>query len=210
MKIIWNVVKLDFLCIKKYFKLYVYLLCVASAFAFFSKNIIMSTITMIMLISVRGVSLIYEVQDKYNSDKLYNYLPLNRVQIVAGRYISTSLVGLFVLIIFLILQSILFAFLGQTTSGGEIILSFALGCLLLYSSILIQIPIFYGLGAISAKPFCFLPIIFYSTLIYILNETVWYREMNKALFCLLVGGVVIVLLVLSISISLKIYKRKEF
>ena len=164
---------------------------------------------MMMLISIRGVSLIYEVQDKYNNDKLYNYLPLNHVQIVVGRYISTSLVGLFVLVLYLILQSIIFVLLGQPMDAGEVLLSFTLGSLLLYSSVVIQIP-FYGLGAIAAKPFCFLPIIFYSMLVYIVNETVWFSNLNKALFCFLICCVVIVMLLLSINVSLKIYKRKEF
>lgn len=210
MKVIWSVIKLDFISIKKYFKLYFYLLCVAVAFALFSKNLMLSTITMMMLISIRGVSLIYEVQDKYNNDKLYNYLPLNHVQIVVGRYISTSLVGLFVLVLYLILQSIIFVLLGQPMDAGEVLLSFTLGSLLLYSSVVIQIPIFYGLGAIAAKPFCFLPIIFYSMLVYIVNETVWFSNLNKALFCFLICCVVIVMLLLSINVSLKIYKRKEF
>lgn len=210
MKVIWSVIKLDFICIKKYFKLYFYLLCVAIAFALFSKNLMLSTITMMMLISIRGVSLIYEVQDKYNNDKLYNYLPLNHVQIVVGRYISTSLVGLFVLVLYLILQSIIFVSLGQSMDAGEVLLSFTLGCLLLYSSVVIQIPIFYGLGAIAAKPFCFLPIIFYSMLVYIINETAWFSNLNKALFCFLICCIVVVMLLLSINVSLKIYKRKEF
>ena len=210
MKVIWNVIKLDILCIKKYIKMYLYLLCVAIAFALFSKDLMLSTITMMMLISVRGVSLIYEVQDKYNSDKLYNYLPLNHTQIVVGRYISTSLVGLLVLVLYMILQSMIFVILGQTINAGEIFLGFTFGCLLLYSSVIMQIPIFYGLGAVAAKPFCFLPIVFYSILVYIINETEWFRNLNKVVFCFLLSCIVVAMLLLSVKVSLKIYKRKEF
>lgn len=171
MQKVWNVIKLDMICIKRYFKLYAYLLCVALVFALVSKNIILSTTTMMLLISVRGVSIIFEIQDKYNCDKFYNFLPIDLKKIVVGRYLSIGLIGIIMLFVYLAILSIILSAQGVTISGNEIMISIGLGLMLLYCSILIQIPIFYKVGALQAKPFCFLPIIFYSLLVYIVNST---------------------------------------
>lgn len=210
MKEILNVIKLDIMFIKRYFKLYLYLLVIAIVFSLASKNFILSTTTMMMLISVRGVSLIYEIQEKYNCDKFYNYLPINLKKIVIGRYASICLIGMAVLFIFLSIQTLIFVILGIPIDGNDILLSLATGVLLLCCSIMIQIPIFYRLGAISAKPFCFLPIVFYSLLVYVIKDIPWFRELNGIYSCSLICILLLLLLYVSFHAALKIYQKKEF
>lgn len=209
MKEIWNIVKLDLLCLKKYFRLYFLLLCLAVVYTLFSHSILLGTITLSMLISVRGIGLIYEIQDKNNFDRLYGYLPVNYKKIVAGRYVSISLMCGICLLIFLFLQICISDLTGIFISKNDFILSLACGFLLLFCSIIIQLPIFYKLGIIMAKPFCLLPVVFYSIMAYIINTTTLFDKLHGHVGYIVGCFSTIVLLFLSFSISTKIYEKKE-
>ncbi len=149
-------------------------------------------------------------------ERLYSILPVKKSDIVIGRYIYIIIIGLIALIFSLIVHSIVLSALGEKNTPSDFINSSAIGILLFSLYTAIQLPGYYKLGSIKGRVFIIVPVFgFLVTLLLItkfpIENNALITSISESPVLLILSAIVIaiVMFVISITISVKIYKGKE-
>lgn len=196
----------DFINLKKQLK---YIMFVVLFYLFFSKmtdNISMfGAMAMIVFAMLPITALSFD--EKANWDKYGLTMPVSRTKMVLSKYILGIISSIFALIL---------NFIGQTLLGAEInkeimiaaLITFALS--LLFISLLL--PVVFKLGVEKGRLLMFVVLMAPTMLILLFKDYITkpiFEEIFKNAFYI-IPIVVIVIFVLSIMLSISIYKNKEF
>lgn len=196
----------DFINLKKQLK---YIMFVVLFYLIFSKmtdNISMfGAMAMIVFAMLPITALSFD--EKANWDKYGLTMPVSRTKMVLSKYILGIISSIFALIL---------NFIGQTLLGAEInkeimiaaLITFALS--LLFISLLL--PVVFKLGVEKGRLLMFVVLMAPTMLILLFKDYITkpiFEEIFKNAFYI-IPIVVIVIFVLSIMLSISIYKNKEF
>lgn len=219
--------RLDLMTIKPYFTLKN--LVVFAAVALFISLMgggVSASVQVGMMLGTIFVSYPFAVGDRCDMDALYATLSVSRKTVVLGRYIFTFALNLCSVIFSLILASVGLAaakFTGNSLSSAEAIwATFALAAVFIVVQAM-QLPVFFKLGYAKAKfvsmiPFAALMAGFlaFNTIAkksdILIRGSDWLVGMpgGGAAIGLIGGLVVCLIIVVSYSLSLVFYKKREF
>ena len=178
---------------------------------------------MCMIYAVIFSSYPFAVGEKNALDTLYATLPVNKKQMVAGRYLFSICLTLTALILSCILSFILMTVLGKAFDLIITLMS-ALVCFLLFSLIeAIQMPIYFKFGYTKAKFLTYIPLMAFplatvivSTLVGknelmpLVTDIMAWIEANMALTTVLCIVLWACIMLLSGMLSYRFYKKREF
>lgn len=217
-------VKLDYITVSPYFTLKNLLLFsfVFLFLGYFTDNPVM-VMGMLMMYGMMFASYPFAVGDKNGIDTLYCTLPLGRAQVVAGRYLfALSLVAVSGLIAFLsnfLASAVLGRELVPASSALTLLVVFGVYTLLLF----IQLPIYFRLGYAKAKFLAYVPLMGFAAASALAARLFFEKTMPPRVAAFLeslaeIPGVLIaaaalfwlLTLAVSLALSLRFYKRREF
>ncbi len=155
---ILNLIKLDKAIMKPYYK-YFLVIIIAPILVMLSYKNIVYGIIFAMTMAAMTSSYTFSVTEKNDLNRLYGLLPVNKKEIVSGRYIFTTLLGLVLLVISLALMLVIFVFFKIPFTIDEVITGISSGILIYSFFTAIQLPGYFKLGAIKGRAFNFLPFI---------------------------------------------------
>lgn len=206
---------LDFALLKPYIKSICFVLLVPVIFTFATRSLI-SGVSFAMCVMSMSSSYTFAVSEKNGMDRLYGILPVSKKDLVWGKYISISCMGLLALLVSLILQPLVLSALSVPVSMGEILTAALLGAVMFTFYIVFQVPGYYKYGSIKGKMFMYIPVVGFIATSLLVNNTK--AMVNPAFFALLGNPVIaaafallviIMMLSVSASLSLKILKKYE-
>lgn len=209
-------IRLDFLLGKKYIKYLIYFIIISIFLIISNKNLTFGIITTMTLISLKIVSFVFQCEEKSDLDKLYGFIPIKKVNLVLGRYCYMLIIGVIVLIISIIIQSIFLIYMNYNVELSDYFTSFCIGITIYIYNISLQLPGFYKFGSIKGSMFSYIPIIFFLLSFYLIGglqnfgvKTLSFILSNLNLYIIVFFVVSIVFLLISIKISLTILKIEK-
>lgn len=216
-----NFMRLDYLTIKQYLRV--------KQLGFFAAIILVLTVSMNNLYFVTGMLMMYglfytaypfAIGDKVKLDVLYATLPIGKKQLVMGRYLYAFSINLATAVIALVLTQVVDFFLRNESALLEHVLTVVV-CFFAYTFLeAIQFPIFFKLGYNKARIYALFPLFLLPLLVGGIRWIVGKRGINPMLlFSFLEENYLLVVLFLfllwcvviisSIQISCRIYRKRE-
>lgn len=165
----FHVARLDLLTIRQYLSLRNLLLFAIITFvlSFFNQNSSIP-IGIVMMYGLLYSAYPFAIGEKTKTDLLYASLPLQKSNLIYGRYLFTLCLNLGSAVIALLFTRVASVLLQQEFILWETLASIG-GCLFLFTLIeSIQLPFYFKLGYTKAKLFVFLPILLIPALIFFL------------------------------------------
>ncbi len=218
MRNIFKSIKLDHAILKSYYKTMILYYVIGTVVGTISQNPAIA-IAIVTIITAPFSGTYFSVYEKNNLNKLYGILPLNRSEVVIGRYLFALMIGVMNAVISIILAYILSYFVGSGISRLDFIL---------YSSIsFVFFCIFIGILFPLYNKFAFSKIYLYANLpIYILGvlgvfivkrtnilknigQTLQYFNTHQNMIWITCIGIGLILLLLSCTLSIMIYRKTE-
>lgn len=153
-----RVAKLDFLLITNYAKYFIWYL-VFPFFCFFGmKSLVGGMVTAMCMFSI-AAAFTFQSEESENGGELYDFLPVSRLQRVAGRYLSTLAVGAGGFVCSFVLQVFALTVMRVGITGYK----YAMAVLLAAGGFLfltaLQIPAYYRYGAVKGRILSLLPMV---------------------------------------------------
>lgn len=153
-----RVAKLDFLLIANYAKYLIWYLVFPFFFFFGTKSLVGGMVTAMCMFSI-AAAFTFQSEESENGGELYDFLPVSRLQRVAGRYLSTLAVGAAGFVCSFVLQVLTLTVMRVGITGYE----YAMAVLLAAGGFLfltaLQIPAYYRYGAVKGRILSLLPIV---------------------------------------------------
>jgi len=216
--------KLDLLTVKPYLTWKVALLFLAvCAMVGYGTGDMAVIVGMCMIYGVIFSSYPFSVGERSALDTLYATLPVSKKKIVAGRYLFSICLTLTALVLSCLISFIMMQVLGK---NFDLLITFtsALVCFVLFSLIeAIQMPIFFKFGYTKAKFLTYIPLMAFplstaivSTLIGknklmpLVTDAMAWIEANMALTTVLSVVLWAVIMLLSGTLSYRLYRKREF
>lgn len=218
---IMKLVQLDKALLKPYYKSFILVFLIPLFVVYNAKDISFGIIFYMCMLSMTS-SYTFSIAEKNNLNRLYGLLPVNKGDIVKGRYAFTALFGLAGIIVAIAVNSILLKLMGVSFDMDNVIAGIAIGLAFYFLFTAVQLPGFFKLGAIKGRYFSFIPLIGLSTIAIISNIVL--KSTQKAetsdsfvssflnsscgllvcavLFCIVAYGI-------SIGISKRIFNKME-
>lgn len=208
--------RLDFLTIRQYLTykqlgLYAVIIVILS----FAMGSTTACIGILMIYGLFYTAYPFAIGEKTRADLFYASLPLERRNLVFGRYLFVLSINLFTAALNLVLCFIISLFQGEFSLGET--LSAIGGCFYLFTLVeAFQFPFYFKLGYTKAKLFAFLPLMMAPVLVIalfklfpqpIFADITIYNPMILLLGALLVW---ILAFVFSIWRSCRVYYKREF
>lgn len=216
MRDIIKAIRLNLLLGKNVVKFLIYFIFISTLLTYSNKNLLVGILTSMTLIPMKGVSLIFQYEEKTDIRKLYGFLPIKKYNLVLGRYFYIIIIGLFSLFFSLFFQILLLEYLNINLTSIEVTQSILLGTSFYIFNIALQIPGFYKFGTITGSYLSYIPLIFFMVGIYSIGEFTDFRFKAISLFfnnltSILLFSLLIsmILLLVSIIFSLLIYKENH-
>ena len=153
-----RVAKLDFLLIANYAKYLIWYLVFPFFFFFGTKSLVGGMVTAMCMFSI-AAAFTFQSEESENGGELYDFLPVSRLQRVAGRYLSTLAVGAGGFVCSFVLQVLALTVMRVGITGYE----YAMAVLLAAGGFLfltaLQIPAYYRYGAVKGRILSLLPMV---------------------------------------------------
>lgn len=212
---IWRSVKLDFSLVKPYVKTICFTMVLPVVFAVINRSLL-TGISFAMCFIAMTTGYTFSITEKNSMERLYGILPIQKSDMVIGRYIFIIIMGLTALIFSLVLHPVILTILGESISIFDYISATVIGIFLFALYTVFQLPGYYKLGSIKGRVFMYIPVVgFLITLLLITKIPVGENKLlftvinSPALLMLLAVILVIAMYVVSILVSIKILKNKE-
>ncbi len=207
--------KLDFSLLKPYLKTICFVVLFPTFFAAINRSLMVGvSFAMYFIAMTTGYS--FTISEKNSMERFYGILPVKKSEIVIGRYIYIIIMGIIALVVSLILQPAVLMAMGEHLTVSDFINAAAIGILLFGIYTAIQLPGYYKFGSIKGRVFIIVPVAgFLVTLLLItkfsIDNNTFITSVLKSPVLLLLSAIAIaiVMFVISITISVKIYKGKE-
>lgn len=223
MKHILNFIRLDFITIKPYLTLKNLLLILGVSFIVtYANESAIVVIGLFMGFATIYISYPFAVGDQNGIDALYVSLGLKRNHIVSGRYLWSILVDLIAVILATSVSLLLFKVMNAAISLPEV-LSISVIMFFLFSLIqATQMPLYFKMGYMKAKTLSYLPFLLIGALtllgfslfnnasIPFITSILSWVEYHPLATIFIVIFLWLILLTVSMQISLKFYRNREF
>ena len=210
-------IKLDLISIKPYFTFKNLLIFsgIAIFYVFITKspNIIL---TMSMFFAMIFSAYLFLVGDNSGIDGIYRLFSIDSKNVVLARYILALIIYVLASIIGLIYYLIV-SIIKSYPIDMEILINFGVNFLVFAIIISLQYPIYFKFGYTKAKTWTILPIIILGILggavgflVKDIGEVINFAYQNKEL--IIISAIILVILIIAITIklSIKFYKQRDF
>lgn len=207
--------KLDLSLIKPYIKTICLVMLAPIAFTMTNHSLV-SGISFVMAILSTTSSYTFSVAEKNGMERLYGILPIDKTQLVFGKYLCIGFSGLVALLLSLILHVCLLLAMSVTVTITDILISSAIGIAIFVVVIAFQIPGYYKYGSIKGRMFMFIPTLIAVAVSVLLggmgifdNAAVIAVLNNPIILSLIVVVILAAITAISVSLSVKIIKNKD-
>lgn len=207
---------IDFALLKPYKKAICFVLIVPVAFLVMSRSLI-SGISFSVCVMSMSSSYTFAVSEKNGMDRLYGILPVSKKQLVYGKYICVFSMGLLALLVSLIFQPLVLLALSVTVSIEEVVTAGLVGIMMFTFYIVFQIPGYYKYGSIKGRMFMYVPIAGFLLIWTLFTNTnialmpVLGHVFDNPVKTACIGFLLIIfMLIISITVSIKILQWKEY
>ncbi len=215
MRDIWRTTKLDFSLIRPYVKTICFTMILPVVFAAINRSLL-TGVSFAMCFIAMTTGYTFSIVEKNAMERLYGILPVRKSDLVVGRYIFITIMGLTALIFSLIVHPVILTFLGVPISAAEFAGAATIGIFLFALYTVFQLPGYYKLGSIKGRVFMYIPVAgFLATLLLIAKLPAGEGRLLSAVIhspvLLMLSAVIFVaaMYAISILVSIKILKNKE-
>lgn len=215
MRDIWRTTKLDFSLIRPYVKTICFTMILPVVFAAINRSLL-TGVSFAMCFIAMTTGYTFSIVEKNAMERLYGILPVRKSDLVVGRYIFITIMGLTALIFSLIVHPVILTFLGVPISAAEFAGAATIGIFLFALYTVFQLPGYYKLGSIKGRVFMYIPVAgFLATLLLIAKIPAGEGRLLSAVIhspvLLMLSAVIFVaaMYAISILVSIKILKNKE-
>ena len=215
MKDIKKIVNLDYISIKPYFTLknLIIMIFLYLVYFFVTSNPLTAN-SAILIFSIVYSSYPFLIGEEAGIDSLYRIFGIKSEKVVIGRYVFALLLFIFALLISIVF-SIIFSFFVETADIREF-LATSLAYLLVYLVFIsLKYPLYFKFGYKKAKSISALTFALIGLLSFLvmalkdsLNDLFIFMENN--IFMTLLISLILVLVIISIKSSQKLYKKRDF
>ncbi|WP_295150284.1 ABC-2 transporter permease [uncultured Peptoniphilus sp.] len=217
MKDIKKIVNLDYISIKPYFTLknLIIMICLYLVYFFITSNPLTAN-SAILIFSIVYSSYPFLIGEEAGIDSLYRIFGIKSEKVVLGRYVFALILFIFALLISIVF-SIIFSFFVKTADIREF-LATSLAYLLVYLVFIsLKYPLYFKFGYKKAKSISALTFVLIGLLSFLvmalkdsLNDLFIFME-NNIFMTLLISLLLVLLIVfMSIKVSQKFYKNRDF
>ncbi|OQA28176.1 MAG: hypothetical protein BWY58_00561 [Chloroflexi bacterium ADurb.Bin344] len=207
MKNILNALRFNFILVKPYLRYYLLGFVVVFFFKIMGSEIDAVSFMLFMLLSTHLYP--FQLEEKNDLYRLYGIAPIKRSVLIFGRYLFIVVISL---IDWLLAMMMEYAFSKSTI----IISDYLISSLFIFSIFLIltafEIPGLYKLGVIKGRWIVYVPLVLMFIIVFLADA---FQILESAMHWItanfwLVPTVTIIVLSLSVSLSVRIFNRKEF
>ncbi|HPG19313.1 MAG TPA: ABC-2 transporter permease [Flexilinea sp.] len=207
MKDILNALRFNFILVKPYLRYYLLGFVVVFFFKIMGSEIDAVSFMLFMLLSTHLYP--FQLEEKNDLYRLYGIAPIKRSVLIFGRYLFIVVISL---IDWLLAMMMEYAFSKSTI----IISDYLISSLFIFSIFLIltafEIPGLYKLGVIKGRWIVYVPLVLMFIIVFLADA---FQILESAMHWItanfwLVPTVTIIVLSLSVSLSVRIFNRKEF
>jgi hypothetical protein len=209
--------KLDFYIVKSSYSRRIIIYFVSVLLGFLAQPLIPVFVIMFFCVSFSGLA--FSITEKNNCEKLYGILPIQKSEVIIGRYLYAIIFGLFNLIISLIIAYIISILTRQQLDSFILFLSISLTFCYYCFAVGISYPIYLKFGFSKSYIFISLPLYLLILLVVFLSEMTGFYEIigqalqyfsnHNFLFLVYVFIFSIVILIISAFISYRVFKNLE-
>ncbi len=153
-----RVAKLDFMLIANYAKYLIWYLVFPFFFFFATESLIGGLVTAMCMFSLPA-AFTFQSEESENGAELYDFLPVSRLQRVAGRYLSTLAVGAVGFFASFVLQVLALTVMRVGITGYEYAMAAMLGAGAFLFFTAVQLPAYYRYGAVKGRILSLVPIV---------------------------------------------------
>lgn len=208
--------KLDFALLKPYIKSICVVLLVPIGFTIMTRTLI-SGVTFAMCVMSMSSSYTFAVSEKNGMERLYDILPIEKKNLVLGKYLCVCSLGLLALVVSLILQPLVLFALSVPTGMSEVLVAGVTGVVMFLVYVAFQVPGYYKYGSIKGRMFMYVPIAgFLLVYLLVINKSVMQSQALAVLFSSPAAAAALILLLsalllfVSVIDSIKILQKKEY
>lgn len=213
---ILKLVRMDRALIKPYNKYFLVVLLAPLIVVYSFKEFIPGIVFCMVMVSMTSIYT-FTIAEKNDLNRLYGLLPVNKSDIVLGRYLFTAILGLAGAIVSVAVNSIILILFKVSFTLEDILYGLGVGLILYFFFTAVQLPGYFKLGAIKGRFFSFIPLLglfFMGELVKALNvgDSPGYTvEVLNNPYGMLVCSVLlcVALYGISIGITQKLYNNME-
>lgn len=207
--------KLDFSLVKPYVKTICFTMLLSIFFAAVNRSL-MTGISFAMCFTAMITGYTFSITEKNSMERIYSILPVQKIEIVVGRYVFVIIMGLISLLFSLVTHPIILTVLGETIQPFDVVNAAAIGIFLFALYTVFQLPGYYKLGSIKGRIFMYIPVAGFLLTLFIIRKIpieksiLFFTVINSpVLLIILTIAVAAVMYIFSVLISVKIYENKE-
>jgi ABC-2 type transport system permease protein len=214
---IFQVLKLDYFTVKTSFSKIIVVYFISILLGLLTLPIMPIILIMFFCVSFSGLT--FSMIEKNGCEKLFGILPINRKEIVTGRYLYGFILGIINLVISVIFTYIIAILIKQQINILTLFLSITFTFFYYSFAVSISYPIYYKIGFSKSYIFTTLPLYLLILLIAFLSEKTNFIEtiapalqyfLNHYILFLFFGFILsIFMLIISAVISYSIFKNSE-
>lgn len=212
-----KIIQLDKALLKPYYKYFFIIFLVPALLTFDYKAVVPSILFAMCMLSMTS-SYIFSVAEKNDLNRLYGLLPVNKNDIVTGRYFFTAIMGIVSIVIMVVLDLIVLTISKVIITAEDVILGIGAGIFIYSLFTAIQLPGFFKFGAIKGRFFTFIPMLGLFTISFLSknikgtsDSSIFSLQILNSPMALLVFSILmaVVFYGISIGITQSIYRRME-
>ena len=207
--------RLDFFLVRQYIKTTLLILLYPMLLVAINKALLNGIAFAMCFVSMTS-SYPFTISEKNGVNRLYGILPVSRKHMVLGRYVFISALGLLSLLLQLLICPLILRLRGVETSPVDFFLTALTGLFLFTIFNAFLLPGFYKYGSIKGRLFMLIPAVAFVAVLLLAGFAGFetgplYRVTLVSPLVLTVAVVLfcVVAYALSISVSIRIYEKKE-
>ena len=213
---IWKAAKLDFALIKSYSRTMAIMIVWPVIIVAINRSLYSGISFAMCFVSITA-SYPFSIAEKNSMERFYGILPVRKSSLVIGRYVYVILLGLTTLIFSLIAHSFVLRMMGETVQFIDIAAASVMGIFLFTFFTVFQLPGFYKYGTIKGRIFIYVPVVGLLGIMFLLSKLPAsiqesldiVIDSSPALLAVLFIAVVAAMYMISIMVSVRIFKNKE-
>lgn len=207
--------KLDFSLVKPYVKTICFTMLLSIFFAAVNRSL-MTGISFAMCFTAMITGYTFSITEKNSMERIYSILPVQKIEIVVGRYVFVIIMGLISLLFSLVTHPIVLTILGETIQPLDVVNAAAIGIFLFALYTVFQLPGYYKLGSIKGRIFMYIPVAGFLLTLYVIDKIPFKKSIliftvinSPVLLIISTIAVAAVMYIFSILVSVKIFEDKE-
>lgn len=205
----WNAAKLDLALVRPYGKVICFTLLLPIVFAAINRSLL-TGVSFAMCFVAMTTAYPFAVEERNDMARLYGILPVNKRDLVLGRYLFVVALGALALAVSLVVQPVVLRSLGVPVEGRDLLWAAVGGSILFSLYTVFQLPGYYKFGSIKGRVFLYFPVAGFLITLFLRPRLPLGRVSLSPVLLMGLGVVlVIVLYALSIWCSVRTMEHKE-